>query len=296
MMNNRLTSYQLQDFAEEDDNSVFSDPDYVVASPLLLFPDEEESIKVNFLMMLFCLDGNLCLNFDDRKIELLAGDLLLVPPNVIVHSIRKSERCLITMVGYSLSAVRRLLTSNRDAWIMFNALNQKPLISYNQKIIHNFISTFVNILRFRSNRHDHYCNELKESLMASIFFYVINDIHVPAYDNVITTQHRHSADRIFLEFSNALAVDNGCHRTVAYYADKQCVSPKYLSKIVKQYTGKPAIGIILEHAVDKIRAELKYTDIPIKEVAERFGFDDYASFCKFVKTHIGCSPQNCRNS
>ena len=148
-MNNRLTSYQLQDFAEEDGNSVFSDPDYVVASPLLL-----------------------------------------VPPNVIVHSIRKSERCLITMVGYSLSAVRRLLTSNRDAWIMFNALNQKPLISYNQKIIHNFISTFVNILRFRSNRHDHYCNELKESLMASIFFYVINDIHVPAYDNVITTQHR----------------------------------------------------------------------------------------------------------
>lgn len=138
-MNNRLTSYQLQDFAEEDGNSVFSDPDYAVASPLLL-----------------------------------------VPPNVIVHSIRKSERCLITMVGYSLSAVRRLLTS--------------------------------------------------------IFFYVINDIHVPA------------------------------------------------------------IGIILEHAVDKIRAELKYTDIPIKEVAERFGFDDYASFCKFVKTHIGCSPQNCRNN
>ena len=89
---------------------------------------------------------------------------------------------------------------------------------------------------------------------------------------------------------------NAGHRTVAYYADKQCVSPKYLSKIVKQYTGKPAIGIILEHAVDKIRAELKYTDIPIKEVAERFGFDDYASFCKFVKTHIGCSPQNCRNS
>jgi len=71
-MNNRLTSYQLQDFAEEDSNSVFSDPDYIVASPLLL-----------------------------------------VPPNVIVHSIRKSERCLITMVGYSLSAVRRLLTSNR---------------------------------------------------------------------------------------------------------------------------------------------------------------------------------------
>lgn len=32
-MNNRLTSYQLQDFAEEDGNSVFSDPDYVVASP-----------------------------------------------------------------------------------------------------------------------------------------------------------------------------------------------------------------------------------------------------------------------
>jgi glutamine synthetase len=71
MMNNRLTSYQLQDFAEEDGNSVFSDPDYVVASPLLLFPDEEESIKVNFLMMLFCLDGK------GGMIEEFSGKLLV---------------------------------------------------------------------------------------------------------------------------------------------------------------------------------------------------------------------------
>lgn len=295
-MSNRLINYHLQDFADQEGSYVYSDTDYVVASPLLQFPDEGDSVKVDFLMMVFCLDGHLQLYFDDRKVEIFAGDLLLIPPNTIVHGISKNQECQITMIGYSLSAVRRLLTSNRDAWIMFNALNQKPLISYNIHIISNFISTFVNILRFRSNRHDHYCNELKESLMASIFFYVINDIHVPAYDHVIAKQHRHSADKIFLEFSNALAVDDGCHRTVAYYADKQCVSAKYLSKIVKQYTGKPAISVILEHTVDKIKAELKYTDTPIKEIADRFCFEDYAAFCKFVKTHIGCSPQNCRNN
>ena len=45
-MNNRLTSYQLQDFAEEEDgNSVFSDPDYVVASPCCYFPTKKKASR-----------------------------------------------------------------------------------------------------------------------------------------------------------------------------------------------------------------------------------------------------------
>ena len=73
-------------------------------------------------------------------------------------------------------------------------------------------------------------------------------------------------------------------------------------------TIKSGLGDVLSHKPDPetdayitpdsiiIRGSMHALDIPIKEVAERFGFDDYASFCKFVKTHIGCSPQNCRNS
>ena len=295
-MSNSLANYRLQSFMYGEKSAIYADEDYVLASPLQDYPQEDESIKVDFLMMLFCLDGSLSLYFDDNELKIFAGDLLLVPPNVIAHGLRKSDDCHIVMVGYSQKAVHRLLTNNRDAWVMFNALNLKPIISYDARSSNNFITAIASALRFRNESHAHYWNEFKESIMSTVFFYVVNDIHVPAYDNAMASQHRHSADKIFMEFCNMLSSDDGCHRTVQYFADELCISPKYLSKIVKQYTGQPALTLILDHVKDKIRAELVYTDTPIKEIADRFCFDDYVSFCKFVRHHLHTSPQGCRNN
>jgi AraC-like DNA-binding protein len=99
--------------------------------------------------------------------------------------------------------------------------------------------------------------------------------------------------RSFLELVNA---DDGSHRSVCYYADRLCYSPKYLSFIIKTVTGKTPLQIINEHAIKQIKVKLRYTDISMKELADLFDFPNPSFFGKFVKMHTGMSPMQYRQS
>lgn len=71
-------------------------------------------------------------------------------------------------------------------------------------------------------------------------------------------------DFIFKQFMEALTADNGKHRTLTYYANLFCYSPKYLSRIVKQISGKNALTLIHENAIEHIIPELRHSNKSIK--------------------------------
>ena len=74
-------------------------------------------------------------------------------------------------------------------------------------------------------------------------------------------------DYVFKRFIEILATDNGKHRSVAYYANQLCYSPKYLSRIVKQVSDKNALALINEHTLERIKFELRFSSKSIKEIS-----------------------------
>ena len=80
------------------------------------------------------------------------------------------------------------------------------------------------------------------------------------------------------------------HREVGFYADRLCITPTYLSRIVRQATGRT----VLDHLGQLLMAEASYllrtSDMPIAEIAERLRFADQASFSHFFCRHKGISP------
>ena len=99
--------------------------------------------------------------------------------------------------------------------------------------------------------------------------------------------------RSFLELVNA---DDGSHRSVNYYADRLCYSPKYLSSVIKMVTGKTPLQIINENAIKQIKLKLRHSDISMKELADLFDFPNPSFFGKFVKIHTGMTPMQYRQS
>lgn len=81
---------------------------------------------------------------------------------------------------------------------------------------------------------------------------------------------------------------------VGYYADKLCITPKYLSSICKKQTGKTASDIIDEMTVNYIKQMLVSSEKSIKEIASETGFDNLSFFGKFVKRELGMSPRDYR--
>lgn len=93
-----------------------------------------------------------------------------------------------------------------------------------------------------------------------------------------------------------VSVYENCHkqRTVQYYADKQHLSPYYFSSIIRKRSGQSALQWIGNITMTFSRQYLEYSEMSIKEIADRLNFPDQSTFGRYFKHHEGCSPSEFR--
>lgn len=84
------------------------------------------------------------------------------------------------------------------------------------------------------------------------------------------------------------------HRAVNYYADRLCVTPKYLSRIVKETSGRNAGEYIDELVIFESKALLSDARLSISQVAEMMEFPNASFFSKYFRKQTGMSPSGYR--
>lgn len=96
-------------------------------------------------------------------------------------------------------------------------------------------------------------------------------------------------------FYNAIIENCHLHRDVWFYARLFHLSPKYFSKVIQQQTGQNAGHWIRHFVILHAKQMLAYEcDTPIQDIADRLGFPDQASFCRYFKRGTGMSPTQYR--
>ncbi|TWF34917.1 AraC-like DNA-binding protein [Chitinophaga polysaccharea] len=85
-------------------------------------------------------------------------------------------------------------------------------------------------------------------------------------------------------------------KSPADYAARLHISLSYLNEVVKEQTGIPLSRHIQDQVITEARRILYYTDISIKELAYKLGYDDYSYFCRLFKQISGMTPAQARKS
>lgn len=83
---------------------------------------------------------------------------------------------------------------------------------------------------------------------------------------------------------------------VAFYADKLCISSRYLTAICRAVLGRSAKEMIDEMLLLEIKMRLRSTDLSIQEIADEIYFPDQSYLGRFFKRHTGQSPTAYRMS
>ena len=139
--------------------------------------------------------------------------------------------------------------------------------------------------------------EIIGSLLTSLT-YLSTDVWTRQVDEArknTAAQHNPRLNQIFERF---IALVNEYHcseRGMAFYADKLCLTPKYLSKLIKQASGRSAPDWIDEFVVLEAKNLLKYSNMAIKEIVFQLHFPNQSVFYKFFKAHTGMTPSEYRN-
>ena len=291
-------TYRIADFRALERPAVYADNYYFALSPLRDYPALCKGVMVYGLLFLFCLDGEVSLKVNDCPLTIVAGDLLVAPPNTMLDDIRPSSGGSAVLVGYSIDILVRMLTGSGRVMKVIRAFAQKRVINNDERYTYARVNTFLNILRYRNAANDLYHDELVYHLFAAMLFDVINDLHIPEGSDgaEVDGVSHYRTEHLYKQFLALLNKEDGRVRLVSYYADKLYITPKYLSKITNIYEGRPALDVITSHAVERLKIELRYTDRPMKDIADEFRFESYSSFRKFIKKHLGCTPQQYRQA
>ena len=120
------------------------------------------------------------------------------------------------------------------------------------------------------------------------------------YDRQFITREEinHSVVKKFLDLLDdyiaAKAQSEGLP-TVAYFADKCCLSSGYFGNLVRVETGRTAKDIISDHLLAHAKQLLNDEAMNITMIRERMGFDYPQHFVRFFKSHTGQTPSAYRN-
>ena len=120
------------------------------------------------------------------------------------------------------------------------------------------------------------------------------------YDRQFITR-KHSNISILSKFENVLSIyfSSGNIKldglpTVKYCAEKLCLSPNYLSDLLKRETGKNAQDHIHYFIIDQAKNSLLNSNLTISEIAYELGFEYPQYFSKLFKTKTGMTPAKYR--
>lgn len=101
---------------------------------------------------------------------------------------------------------------------------------------------------------------------------------------------------LFEQFISLVSRYHDQYRNVGFYADKLCLTPKYLSKLIKNATGRSAPDWIDSYVILEAKNMLKYSNCTIKEIVYKLNFPNQSVFYKFFKARTGMTPSEYRNS
>lgn len=128
------------------------------------------------------------------------------------------------------------------------------------------------------------------SYLTKAFFYG-GGYRFPVLENKRKTKHE-----ILVEhFMDLLQAHFKEEREVGFYAGKLCLTPKYLSRVIKENSGKSVNEWIDEHVILEAKALLKSTNMTIQQICDDLNFPDQSFFGKYFKRLMGESPKAYRN-
>lgn len=102
------------------------------------------------------------------------------------------------------------------------------------------------------------------------------------------------AEEYFRNFIRLLVEHYKQERSVGFYARKLCITPKYLTTIIKRVSHRSVTEWIDIYVIMEAKTLLKYTEKSIQEIAFQLNFPNQSFFGCYFKRITGMSPSQYR--
>ncbi len=272
-------------------NAEYMDDGLILTDRIADAPIPREPTRMNFILMALCKHGKAQYSIDTREQTVMPGDLLFISERHIVDNYMASPdfECLCIMVSTEFYHGFIQNVKNVSSLLLFSMNN--PVVSLTPCEIQVYSNYYQTIREKMSDQDHHYRTDLVKALLLAMFYDMSNVIWRVEQQG---TKSQSRADVIFAHFIRLLERHFRQERRVSWYAEQLCITPKYLSEIVKNVSKRTPNEWIDNYVILEIRVLLKNSTKSIKEIAEELQFPNQSFLGKYFKEHVGISPSQYR--
>ena len=248
-----------------------------------------DAAKLEHFVFILCLRGHAAISIDGRSYNLYPDNVLICHPNIVLGESMSSMDFEFRGVVLSKDYLQRLpLVSTDNMWDVMMFFEKAPVLSLTPDEVKDFCRYYDLIRPRLADTHLRYREELLSALLTALLYELSNIISRFAD---FRPQPYSAGSNVFRNFLSLLSSSYPKSRSVAYYADKLCLTPKYLSTVCKEVSGETASELINRYVVKDIEFLLKQRGKSVKEICNELEFPNLSFFGRYVKKHLGLSPK-----
>lgn len=272
---------------KEMKDTVYLSDDLVIASLVpSQNPSAEYPVVLDGFTALIIMSGEATIAVDTRNFEVGRNMIVILSPHSVVKTVKCSANASAYVLSFSKSFVDNIQIDISTSLPVYMRFGKNPCLQLTQRDVDEIRQLFQLIKTMIQSDKEQYRNEIIRSLFVSAF-YIITDLNQRSL-NAEYKQGR--CEILFEEFMELLAKYNKQERNVSFYARQMNITPKYLSSVVKEVSGKTAARWIDESVILEAKTLLKYSGMSIQEIAYHLNFSTQSFFGKYFRQHTGISP------
>ena len=265
----------------------------ILREPFISGTDENLSPVMHHLWKLeggaiyFCRKGWAHATIDLKDYEIVENTQVVLLPGTIIRINGCSSDFTASFFGFPKEMFMEACM--RFEPIFFRFIKEQPcyvLPQENTGAINGLIRATTAIYNDRENR---FRNQIAKNHLQSFMLDIYDKCY--RYFGKHKIEGGTRQDEIFKSFVSLVHEHCASQREVSFYADKLCISTKYLTGICKAVTGDSAKKIIDDFAILEIKVLLQSTELTVQEIADRLVFPDQSYLGRYFKRHEGMSPK-----
>lgn len=243
--------------------------------------------------ILFCRSGSADVTVNQYRGHVRRNTMVLLLPGSILMLTDRTEDFRVTFCAFSrdlfAEAAFRLEPS------FFHALRERPISYPPHRVVEGASIWFEMAAYTYRDRGNVFRNTIIKNRLQNLLLESFDKMQ-----RFAARQHRGPETttrqtELFHRFVTLVQAHSSQEREVAFYADKLCISTRYLSTIVRSVARSSAKEFIDRSVILEIKMMLQSTDLSVQEIAYRLKFPDQSYLGRFFKKHTGKSPTEYRN-
>ena len=253
--------------------------------------ERPEYVRLDGIVVILCEEGELTLSIDHRMFTARRNDIVIGVPEAVIGKAEASHDFKFRGLFMSLEYAFRMLPVSVRSWNFKVFFDQNPRISLGEAAVGTFNLYYGLLKQKLADKQNPYRSNIVDALMQAFVFEFRSTFERFAR---LSLRPLSSAENIFGDFIDLLSTASPKPRSVAYYADRLNITPKYLSVVCKKVGGKNASKIIDAYVSKDIETLLKSSRKSIKEISNELAFPNTSFFGRYVKKNLGCTPNELR--